>query len=144
MDVVETDDEDIGADIEDEEIPSLQEEQHDDGILRERNPETTTPVASAPALVYTPYRHSDKNRAKQEEAGRPAHADADVLALPCGHPFHTDCLTPWFRIQTTYSTFRFDINPEPLTLRMLPPTHYVRGGDGRGKNGRGECGEKYV
>ena len=144
MDVVETDNEDIGANTEDEEIPFLQEEQHDDGVLRERNPETTTPVASAPAPVYTPYQHGDKNSAKQEEAGRPAHADADVLALPCGHVSDTGCLAPWFRTQTTYTTYRFDITPQPLTLRVLPPTHCARGGDGRGNNGRGECGGKYV
>ena len=41
MDVVETDNEDIDGGIEDEEIPSPQEEQHGDGVLKERNPETT-------------------------------------------------------------------------------------------------------
>ena len=48
MSVDEADNEDTGADAEDEEMASPQEEQHD-GVVRERIPERFPPVASAPA-----------------------------------------------------------------------------------------------
>ena len=129
MDVVETDNEDTGADAEDEEMAS-QEEQRDAGVIRDRIPETPTPVASALASTSTPpYRYQpddDKNKVNEEEVGPPRTADSDVLALPCGHLFHAGCLVRWFRSHTTCLTCRFDIGPGSLTLLMPPPTK--RGG----------------
>ena len=73
MDIDESDNKDTGADAEDEEMAS-QEEQHDEGGVRERIPATPTPVDLAPASTYTPT--GDKKR----KAARPAHADSDVIA----------------------------------------------------------------
>ena len=52
MDVDETDNEHAGAGAEDEEMASPQEEeQHGEGIVRERIPETSS------FAIYTPYRY---------------------------------------------------------------------------------------
>ena len=52
MDVGETDNEDTGADAEDEEMASTQEEQHDDeGVVTELIPQTSS------FDMYTPYRY---------------------------------------------------------------------------------------
>ena len=54
MGVDETENEDTGADAEDEEMASPQEEQHDEGVVRERIPERFPPVGSAPASTSIP------------------------------------------------------------------------------------------
>ena len=140
MDIDETDNEDTGADAEDEEMASPQEERHDEGLVRERIPETSTPVASSIPLPGTnPMMTTVKS--KRRKPARPAHADSDVLALPCGHLFHAGCLAPWFRSHTTCPTCRFDIDPESLTLRIPPPTGRVGGaGAGATRMGAGTMG----
>ena len=42
----------------------------------------------------------------------------------------TICLASWFRSHKTCPMCRFDIDPESLTLRMLPPTNRVGNGPG--------------
>jgi hypothetical protein len=44
----------------------------------------------------------------------------DVLALPCMHLFHQQCLSPWLAIKTTCPTCRFDIDPRSLTHKSNP------------------------
>lgn len=41
---------------------------------------------------------------------------SEVVALPCVHIFHSECLSPWFARQTTCPMCRFDVDPESLTL----------------------------
>ena len=119
MDVDETDNEDTGADAEDEEMASW-EEQRDAGVVRERILETCTPAASAPAPRSTPPTGTNPTTTKiKRKAARPAPQTR-------GHLFHAGCLGPWFRSHTTCLTCRFDIDPKSLTLLMPPPTK--RGG----------------
>ena len=127
MDIDKSDNKHTGADAEDEEMAS-QEEQHNEGGVRERIPVTPTPVASAPASTYTPYRYQPDD--KKRKAARPAHADSDVLAFPFP--------APWFRSHTTCPTCRFA--SESLTLRMLPPMRLVGRGGARPRE-CAECGE---
>ena len=41
----------------------------------------------------------------------------EVVALPCSHPFHSECLLPWFAQKTTCPKCRFDVDPDSLVLR---------------------------
>ena len=52
-----------------------------------------------------------------------------VVAFPCLHIFHSECLTPWLAKKTTCPTCRFDVDPHSLTLNggsaqqpWVPPT----------------------
>ncbi|EJT97067.1 hypothetical protein DACRYDRAFT_119561 [Dacryopinax primogenitus] len=45
---------------------------------------------------------------------------AEILALPCHHPFHAGCLFPWLGEHTTCPTCRFDLDPESQTLTPPP------------------------
>ena len=70
MDVDKTDNVDIGADVEDKDMAS-QEEQDDEGVVRERTPQTSTPVPPAPASTYFPYQYqpdNDKIKPKKRKA----------------------------------------------------------------------------
>jgi len=40
-----------------------------------------------------------------------------VVAFPCLHIFHSDCLLPWLSRKTTCPTCRFDVDPDSLTLK---------------------------
>jgi hypothetical protein len=35
-----------------------------------------------------------------------------VVALPCTHVFHHNCLLPWFQNRSTCPSCRFDLDPE--------------------------------
>ena len=39
-----------------------------------------------------------------------------VVAFPCLHLFHSECLFPWLARKTTCPTCRFDVDPDSLTL----------------------------
>lgn len=41
----------------------------------------------------------------------------EVVAFPCLHLFHSDCLLPWLGRKTTCPTCRFDVDPDSLTLK---------------------------
>ena len=41
----------------------------------------------------------------------------EVVAFPCLHLFHSDCLLPWLSRKTTCPTCRFDVDPDSLTLK---------------------------
>ena len=41
----------------------------------------------------------------------------EVVAFPCLHLFHSDCLLPWLARKTTCPTCRFDVDPDSLTLK---------------------------
>ena len=40
----------------------------------------------------------------------------EVVAFPCLHLFHSECLFPWLARKTTCPTCRFDVDPDSLTL----------------------------
>ncbi|GJJ15889.1 hypothetical protein Clacol_010167 [Clathrus columnatus] len=44
-----------------------------------------------------------------------------IVALPCAHVYHAECLLPWFARNTTCPTCRFDIDPESLTWNPQVP-----------------------
>ena len=41
----------------------------------------------------------------------------EVVAFPCLHLFHSECLLPWLARKTTCPTCRFDVDPDSLTLK---------------------------
>ena len=41
----------------------------------------------------------------------------EVVAFPCLHLFHSECLLPWLARKTTCPTCRFDVDPHSLTLK---------------------------
>jgi len=41
----------------------------------------------------------------------------EVVAFPCLHIFHSECLLPWLARKTTCPTCRFDVDPDSLTLK---------------------------
>ena len=41
----------------------------------------------------------------------------EVVALPCLHLFHSECLSPWLAMKTTCPMCRFDVDPDLLALR---------------------------
>jgi hypothetical protein len=41
----------------------------------------------------------------------------EVVAFPCMHLFHSECLLPWLARKTTCPTCRFDVDPDSLTLK---------------------------
>lgn len=41
----------------------------------------------------------------------------EVVAFPCLHIFHSECLLPWLGRKTTCPTCRFDVDPDSLTLK---------------------------
>lgn len=48
----------------------------------------------------------------------PYHAGfPEVVAFPCLHLFHSECLLPWLARKTTCPTCRFDVDPDSLTLK---------------------------
>ncbi|KIJ55135.1 hypothetical protein M422DRAFT_774264 [Sphaerobolus stellatus SS14] len=70
----------------------------------------------------------EKEAKKEKEAeGEAMNTDEDedeefrgrIVALPCAHVYHAECLLPWFARNTTCPTCRFDIDPESLT--WTPP-----------------------
>ena len=67
-----------------------------------------------------------EDRAKMADDDK--HGDDDdtethgrVVALPCAHVYHADCLLPWFSRNTTCPMCRFDVDPESLTWTPRPP-----------------------
>lgn len=40
----------------------------------------------------------------------------EVAAFPCLHFFHSECLIPWLKSQTTCPTCRYDVDPHSLTF----------------------------
>jgi hypothetical protein len=40
-----------------------------------------------------------------------------VVAFPCLHLFHSECLLPWVARKTTCPTCRLDVDPDSLTLK---------------------------
>lgn len=71
--------------------------------------------------------------AQKEEKEKRAAGDGDakekeedefrgrIVALPCAHVYHAECLLPWFSRNTTCPTCRFDIDPDSLTWNPQPP-----------------------
>lgn len=55
---------------------------------------------------------------KQLSLVLPYHAAfPEVVAFPCLHLFHSECLLPWLARKTTCPTCRFDVDPDSLTLK---------------------------
>ena len=55
---------------------------------------------------------------KELSLALPYHAAfPEVVAFPCLHLFHSDCLLPWLARKTTCPTCRFDVDPDSLTLK---------------------------
>ncbi|KAF8574986.1 hypothetical protein K439DRAFT_1665239 [Ramaria rubella] len=70
----------------------------------------------------------DKAKDATESAHHEEHEHNDedefrgrIVALPCAHVYHAECLLPWFSRNTTCPTCRFDIDPESLTWMPRPP-----------------------
>ena len=40
----------------------------------------------------------------------------EIVALPCSHVFHSNCLRPWFALHTLCPSCRFDLDPNSDTL----------------------------
>lgn len=53
----------------------------------------------------------------EEEARR----EDEIVALPCSHAFHSNCLRPWFALHTLCPMCRFDLDPESMTMSTPPP-----------------------
>jgi len=72
-----------------------------------------------------PYDMEDYNPAepvqtenKQLSLALPYHAAfPEVVAFPCLHIFHSECLLPWLARKTTCPTCRLDVDPDSLTLK---------------------------
>jgi hypothetical protein len=72
------------------------------------------------ALVYDQQREPIQTRniiAHLHLHHHPAAAPTKVVAFPCLHLFHSDCLMPWLALKTTCPTCRFDVDKDSLTLR---------------------------
>lgn len=60
---------------------------------------------------------STPNLSPEEEAKR----EDEIVALPCSHVFHSNCLRPWFALHTLCPMCRFDLDPESMTMSTPPP-----------------------
>ncbi|EOQ98681.1 E3 ubiquitin-protein ligase [Wallemia ichthyophaga EXF-994] len=63
---------------------------------------------------------SPEDEAKREE---------EIVALPCSHVFHSNCLRPWFALHTLCPMCRFDLDPESMTMSTPPPEERGREGE---------------
>ncbi|KAL0564321.1 hypothetical protein V5O48_017726, partial [Marasmius crinis-equi] len=57
---------------------------------------------------------SSTSPAESREAQQNNESTKKIVALPCSHLFHADCLLPWFSrpMQTTCPVCRFDVDPD--------------------------------
>ena len=90
------------------------------------------PQRRAPcAVCYEPLGPGSPCRVEDQDSGErvqteneklslalPYHAAfPEVVAFPCLHLFHSECLLPWLARKTTCPTCRFDVDPDSLTLK---------------------------
>ena len=68
--------------------------------VEDQNPSEPIPTENRKLLVTLPYYA----------------AFPEVVAFPCLHLFHSECLFPWLARKTTCPTCRFDVDPDSLTL----------------------------
>ncbi|EJD38916.1 hypothetical protein AURDEDRAFT_154023 [Auricularia subglabra TFB-10046 SS5] len=113
-----------------------------DDLVAPEPDESRTPLTSVPDLsspldadsARSPVQYLDASAHRGPpmpfEQRTPPPTSADILALPCRHAFHAQCLLPWLSRRTTCPSCRLDLDPDSLTLRAPPPgaglEHYRR------------------